>query len=130
MAENISKITARADGAAIVCTDGEGGEARISGGGPHAPEMLLMAAAGCNMSIVKALAKRDGLILTKLAAAVEGTRSETAPKRFTDIHISLEVEGPGLTEEKMNKYVKIAESTCPVTQSLNSKVTVDYKIIG
>lgn len=130
MADNINKITARTEGSAIVCNDSEGGEARIGGGGPHAPEMLLMATAGCNMSIVKALAKRDGLILTKLTAEVEGTRSETAPKRYTDIHLSLEVEAPGLTDEKMAKYVKIAEATCPVTQSLNSKVTVEYKIIG
>lgn len=130
MADNISKITARAEGSAFICTDTEGGEARIGGGGPHAPEMLLMAAAGCNMSIIKALAKRDGLILTKLTAEVDGTRSETSPKKFTEIKISLEVEGPGMTEEKMAKYVKIAESTCPVTQSLNSKVEVAYRIIG
>lgn len=130
MADNISIIRARTEGSATICSDAEGAEVRIGGGGPHATDLLLMAVAGCSMAVLKSLIKRDGMIAVRLDAEVEGVRSETSPKRYTDITIRYEIECPGLTDEKMQKYIKITEQACPVVQSLNAAIHETYKIIG
>ncbi|HHT84380.1 MAG: OsmC family protein [Bacillota bacterium] len=96
--------------------------------GPSPMELLLMSVAGCSGLTLESLLERDGYAPDKLELAVEGKISEKAPRRFTEIHISYDIQCEGLDKEAFEKYLKITERVCPVVQSLSATIHLSYAL--
>jgi uncharacterized OsmC-like protein len=124
-----TKITAKLTGNGIQCENVEGKTVLTGGEGPKPTELLLMSAAACSTLTFKAILDRDGLDPTEINVAVEGMRGTTPPRQFTDIYLHYRVQCPGLTEARLQRYLKISESACPVIKSLSAKTHVTYELI-
>jgi putative redox protein len=99
--------------------------------GPRPTELLLSGVGGCSgIDIINILGKMRQEI-TSLAVHVNGTRAEDYPKKFTDIHVHFELEGPGLDPEKVKKAAQMSmEKYCSVSLSLNANITYSYEVNG
>ncbi len=123
-----TKITAKLAEDGIRCENVDGKMILTGGVGPKPTELLLMSAAACSILTFKALLDRDGLEPTEINMDVAGTRGTTHPKQFTDIAFHYEIQCPGLTSDRLERYLKISESACPVVQSLKAKTHVTYEL--
>jgi len=112
----------------ILCRDLDGREVKIGGGGPRATDLLLMAVAGCSGATLNALLKRDGWEARSFRIKVEGERSQDRPRRFAEIYVKYELECQGLSRDKLEEYLVITERTCPVIQSLNSRIHLSAEL--
>ena len=100
----------------------------IESEGPTPMELLLMAVAGCSGLTLESLLERDGYTPERLRLTVEGTKSDKAPRRFTEIYINYDIVCEGLDEKTFGKYLKITEKVCPVVQSLNAAIHLSYAL--
>lgn len=130
MADNVQKITASLNDGSILCSDNQGAQVKIGGGGPRATDLLLMAVAGCSAATLSALLKRDGYQISKLDMTVEGLRGEERPRRFTDIYVKYDIRCEGLAPAKLEEYLKLTEQFCPVIQSVSARVHLNYVLNG
>lgn len=125
-----SKITAALANNAIVCTDANGAIVSAGGEGPKASDLLLMAVAGCSGGTMKAMMAKDGYNLTRLDVSVEGVRSDTRPRHYTDINVHYTMTCPGLTEAKAAEFVKATGENCFVMQSVSSVKHLTFTLVG
>ncbi|HHW26599.1 MAG TPA: OsmC family protein [Firmicutes bacterium] len=114
----------------VLCENDSGAKVTAGGEGPSAMELLLMAVVGCSGATLKAIMGRDGLTPEAIDIKAEGVRSETTPKRFTDIHLHYTVSCQGLSTEKLQHYLGLTEKVCPVIQSLNVKTHLTYELLN
>ncbi len=112
----------------VLCENASGVKVTAGGEGPKATDLLLMAVAGCSGATLKGIMGRDGLSPDVIDMKVDGVRSETSPKRFTDIHVHYTVVCQGLTPEKLEHYLDLTEKVCPVVQSLTAKMHMTYEL--
>jgi len=108
------------DGAAEI-----GGENK----GARPTELLLSGVGGCSgIDMVNILNKMRQEV-TSLTIHVNGTRAEDYPKRFTNINIHFELEGPALDPEKVKKAAQMTmEKYCSVSLSLNADITYTCEV--
>lgn len=90
-------------------------------------EAVLSALAACmGISIVKIL-RRDLDQLEKLEFDMDGTQAEEWPKDFTDIHMTITIDGD-LVEKRVKTAVVLShDKYCSVSSSLKADIT--YSII-
>jgi putative redox protein len=122
------KVTGSLKADEILCENQSGAKVTVGGEGPRATDLVLMAVAGCSGATLKAIMGRDGLNPDVIDMTVEGVRSETSPKRFTDIHVHYTVACEGLSPEKLQHYLNLTEKVCPVVQSLNANMHMTYEL--
>lgn len=100
--------------------------------GARPMEMLLLGLGGCTSFDVIAMLKKAREQVLDCEVTVDGTRAETVPKVFTDIHVHFRVYGYGLTEKKVRRVVGLsAEKYCSASMMLgaSANVTHDFEII-
>ena len=95
-------------------------------------ELLLLALGSCTAyDVVSILGKRRKEIRS-LHVCVDGQQAEEAPWPFEKIHIHYEVAGPDLTEDEVEKAIKLSkEKYCSVSATLErgAEVTFDFTVI-
>lgn len=128
VADNVQKVKAILDSAGIVYSNANEKQLKIEVDGPTPTDLLLMAVAGCSGITLRTLLERDGLTPERLEVFVEGVKSEDRPRRFTQISVKYHIKCEGLSEEALNKYLKITESACPVIQSLSAESHLEYTL--
>ncbi len=133
MAENVRDVTVRwregllfeggAPGRPPILVDGDGAAATSP------VELLLLAAATCTAADVVLILKKQRVALRALEIAVQGTRRETQPRRYTAIHFRLAVTGDGADEVKARRAVDLSlEKYCSVVASLAPDIPVTYDV--
>lgn len=101
--------------------------------GPSPMELLLLSVGGCSSIDVVHILERSRQQVTDCHTQVSGTRAETAPKVFTDIHLHFVVSGPDLAEKQVARAVQLsAEKYCSASIMLAGKVNIthDFEIVA
>lgn len=92
-------------------------------------ELLLLAAGTCTASDVVLILEKQRVRLRTLDIAVEGTRREEQPRRFTAIHFRFRVAGEGADETKVRRAIDLSiEKYCSVVASLAPDIPVTYDV--
>ena len=92
-------------------------------------ETLLLAAATCTASDVVIILQKQRIKLEALDIAVNGTRRETEPRRFTAIAFHLTVRGEGADDTKVRRAVDLSiEKYCSVIASLAPDIAISYDV--
>ncbi|WP_019625074.1 OsmC family protein [Thioalkalivibrio sp. ALJT] len=100
--------------------------------GARPMEMLLLGMGGCTSFDVIAMLRKARQEVLDCVVTVDGTRAETVPKVFTDIHVHFRVYGHELSEKRVGRAVALsAEKYCSASLMLgaSAKVTHDFEII-
>ncbi|MGD2082583.1 MAG: OsmC family protein [Chromatiales bacterium] len=95
-------------------------------------EMLLLGLGGCTEFDVVHILKRGRHPVTACEVRIDAERADTDPKVFTRIHVHFAVSGPGLTEQAVERAVRLsAEKFCSASIMLGrvAKVTHDFEIV-
>ncbi len=122
----------------------EGGGLVFEGGGTGRPsivvdgdtklatspvELLLLAAGTCTASDVVLILQKQRVKLRGLEVAVEGTRREEEPRRYTAIHFRFTVTGEGADEAKARRAIDLSlQKYCSVVASLASDIPITYDL--
>ena len=92
-------------------------------------ELLLLAAATCTASDIVIILEKQRIKLESLGIAVEGTRREEQPRRFTAIAFHVTVRGEGADELKVRRAVGLSiEKYCSVVASLAPDIPITYDV--
>ena len=92
-------------------------------------ELLLVAAATCTASDVVLILQKQRVALRALEVAVEGTRRDAQPRRYTAIHFRWSVAGAGADEIKARRAIDLSlEKYCSVVASLAPDIRVTYDV--
>ena len=97
--------------------------------GPTPMEAVLQSAAICSaMDVATILTKRHKQI-TAFDLEAQGVRQEKFPRIFTAIHILYKVAGPNITQEEVEKAVRLSHETyCSVLNMLKPTVEISYTV--
>ncbi|MBO6824714.1 MAG: OsmC family protein [Sneathiella sp.] len=110
-----------------IVMDGAGGEARL---GNSPMELLLLALGGCSGIDVVHILKKSREDVVDCIVSVEGTRADTEPKVFTDIHMIYTVVGKNLSEDKVERAVSLsAEKYCSASVMVQKAANITREII-
>ncbi len=96
-------------------------------------ESLVMSLAGCMAIDVVSILEKMRCAPETFSMEVSAERSPTPPQRLTSVHMTLLLEGEGLTEEKVARAVALSdEKYCSVRHSLREDIEVvtDFRING
>jgi len=92
-------------------------------------ETLLLAAATCTASDVVIILQKQRIKLAALDIAVQGTRRETEPRRFTAIAFHFAVRGEGADNTNVRRAVDLSiEKYCSVIASLAPDIAISYDV--
>lgn len=92
-------------------------------------ELLLLAAATCSASDVVLILQKQRVALRALEVAVQGTRRETEPRRYTAIHFRFAIAGAGADEAKARRAIDLSlEKYCSVVASLAPDTRITYDV--
>jgi len=92
-------------------------------------ELLLLAAATCTASDVVIILQKQRIKLEALEIAVQGTRRETDPRRYTAIAFRFDVRGEGADEVKVRRAIDLSlEKYCSVVASLAPDIAISYDV--
>lgn len=112
-----------ASGRPAILVDGDGAAATSP------VELLLLAAATCTASDVVVILQKQRVALRSLDVAVQGTRRETEPRRYTAIHFRFVIAGADADEAKARRAIDLSlEKYCSVVASLASDIRVTYDV--
>lgn len=110
-----------------IVMDGAGGEARL---GNSPMELLLLALGGCSGIDVVHILKKSREDVVDCIVSVDGTRADTEPKVFTDIHMIYTVVGRNLSEDKVERAVSLsAEKYCSASVMVQKAANITREII-
>ncbi|RJS93535.1 OsmC family protein [Salinisphaera sp. Q1T1-3] len=90
-------------------------------------EMMLLSVGGCSAMDVMHILKKSRQQVTDCRIEVDGTRAETEPRVFTDIHVHFIVTGRDLNEKHVARAVQLsAEKYCSASIMLSAAVNMTH----
>jgi len=93
-------------------------------------ELLLLAAATCSAADVVVILRKQRVTLRALEVAVQGTRRDEEPRRYTALHFRFTVSGDGADETKARRAISLSlEKYCSVVASLAPDICVSYDVV-
>jgi len=94
-------------------------------------ELLLLSLSSCMGSAILTFLRKMKKTIAGFEIHSKGIRKEEHPTGFSTIFVEIELKSPDVTEEDLNKVIKLSEDTyCPVWSMLkgNVEINVKYKI--
>jgi putative redox protein len=102
-----------------ITTDGPE-DAGGNNAGPRPMEMMLLGVGGCSAYDVVHILKRGRVEVSDCVAELEAERAPDPPRVFTRIKMHFRVSGPGISEKKVARAVKLsAEKYCSASIMLS-----------
>jgi putative redox protein len=104
-------------------------------GGSLAPsplENILISLGGCSSVDVVSILKKSRQDIRNCVVNITGTRVDSVPRLFSDIHLHFTITGNAVKEKQVERAVKLsADKYCSVALMLNTKVNIthDYTVI-
>jgi len=100
--------------------------------GARPMELMLLSVGACSAVDVVHILKKARQPVKDCFVEVEGTRAQTEPKVFTDIHLKFVISGEGLSENQVKRAVELsADKYCSASIMLKRggvNVTHGYEI--
>lgn len=91
-------------------------------------ELLLMSLAGCMAMDIVSILKKKRAELKRLTAELEGVRSTTDPKRFTDIKVVFKANREVKIEDLRRSMELSRDKYCSVSATLQVAPMVSYEV--
>lgn len=92
-------------------------------------ELLLVSAATCTAADVVLILKKMRVDLARVEVAVQGTRRDAEPRRYTAIHFHWTIGGAGADATKARRAIDLSlEKYCSVMASLAPDIAVSYDV--
>lgn len=119
------------EGMTFVATSGSGHQVVMDGDSPgKAPspmEMVLMSAGSCASVDVVSILQKAKQNLQRCYCELSGTRADSVPKVFTDIHLEFVIVGTDINEKHVERAVKLsADKYCSVAKMLETSVNITH----
>lgn len=124
------QFTGSADSGHKITIDGPpdlGGE----NAGMRPMEMILLGVGGCSAMDVMHILRKARQDVQDCRIELDGTRAETPPRVFTDIHLRFVITGNDISEKHVARAVQLsAEKYCSAAIMLSASVNIthDYRI--
>ncbi|MEW6984554.1 OsmC family protein [Colwelliaceae bacterium 6471] len=105
-------------------------------GGSLAPsplENVLISLGGCSSVDVVSILEKSRQNITGCKVEISGTRVDSVPKLFSDIHLHFVISGRDIGEKHVSRAVNLsADKYCSVALMLNKTVNIthDYTIMN
>ncbi|MDE2149441.1 MAG: OsmC family protein [Gammaproteobacteria bacterium] len=99
--------------------------------GPRPMELMLMSVASCSAVDIVHILKRARQPVAGCEVRVTGTRAETEPKVFTDIHLHFVVRGHGLSAAQVRRAVELSATkycSASIMLAQAARVTHDFEL--
>ncbi|MBX5476246.1 MAG: OsmC family protein [Clostridia bacterium] len=97
--------------------------------GPTPKELLLVALAGCTGMDVASILEKMKEPVRSLRVTAEGEQTDEHPRVFKFFHIVYEVEGEGLSPDKVMRAVTLSqERYCGVSHMLKKAAPVTFEV--
>lgn len=97
--------------------------------GPTPKELLLVALAGCTGMDVASILEKMKEPVRSLRVTAEGDQTDEHPRVFKFFHIVYEVEGEGLSPDKVMRAVTLSqERYCGVSHMLKKAAPVTFEV--
>ena len=96
-------------------------------------EMLLIGLGGCTAFDVMYILRKARQPVSDCVVEVDAERSEQVPKVFTRIHVHYIVSGDGLSEQQVERAVRLSsEKYCSASVMLGktAEISHDYEIVA
>ncbi|MDN3653686.1 OsmC family protein [Thalassotalea ponticola] len=96
-------------------------------------ENVLLSLGGCSSVDVVSILEKARQQVTQCVVHLEGTRAESTPKVFTDIHLHFVITGHDVSAKHVERAVALsADKYCSVALMLNNTVNIthDFEIVG
>jgi putative redox protein len=96
-------------------------------------EMLLIGLGGCTAFDVMYILRKARQPVSDCVVEVDAERSEQVPKVFTRIHVNYIVSGDGLSEQQVERAVRLSsEKYCSASVMLGktAEISHDYEIVA
>ena len=103
------------------------------GTGMRPMELLLLGLGGCTSFDVVEMLKKSRQNIVDCVVEIDGQRSESVPKIFTDIHIHYIITGSNIKEAQVKRAIELSsEKYCSASLMLgkSANITHDYEIIN
>ena len=103
------------------------------GTGMRPMELLLLGLGGCTSFDVVELLKKSRQNIVDCVVEIDGQRSESVPKIFTDIHVHYIITGSNIKEAQVKRAIELSsEKYCSASLMLgkSANITHDYEIIN
>jgi len=100
---------------------------------PSPLENVLMSLGGCSSVDVVSILQKARQDILGCTVEISGTRVDTVPKLFSDIHLHFVITGNAIKDKHVERAVALsADKYCSVALMLNGnvKITHDYSIIS
>ena len=128
-----------AGGAAFIGTSASGHKIVMDGPpegggkdlGPRPMEMLLFGVGSCSSYDVVSILKKARQEVIGCEVTVEGTRAETIPSVFTEIHMHYKITGREISTKQVDKAIRLsAEKYCSASIMLGktARITHSFEI--
>lgn len=99
---------------------------------PSPMENVLISLGGCSSVDVVSILEKAKQDVKSCHVEIRGTRVDTVPKLFSDIHLHFVIKGESIKEKHVERAVNLsADKYCSVALMLNKAVNIthDFKII-
>lgn len=100
--------------------------------GPSPMENILISLGGCSSVDVVSILEKARQKVKGCKVEIEGTRVDSVPKLFSDIHLHFVIEGSEISAKHVERAVGLsADKYCSVALMLNKAVNIshDFEII-
>ncbi len=100
--------------------------------GPSPLENVLLSLGACSSVDVVSILEKARQKISGCVVEINGTRVDTVPKLFSDIHLRFVITGAGVSEKHVDRAVALsADKYCSVALMLNKAVTIthDFEIV-
>jgi osmotically inducible protein OsmC len=102
-----------------------------NGIGTNPEELIAAAHAGCFSMALSAQLGNAGMTAESIDTTATVTLDKTdAGFSITSSHLDVTVKIPGADKAKFDEAAKAAETGCPISRVLNTKITMDAKLIS
>ncbi|TRX53127.1 OsmC family protein [Thalassomonas sp. M1454] len=100
--------------------------------GPSPLENVLLSLGGCSSVDVVSILEKARQKVTGCVVEINGTRVDTVPKLFSDIHLHFVISGSDVKEKHVERAVALsADKYCSVALMLNKSVNIthDFSVV-
>jgi len=114
------------EGEVFDATPNSGFTVRMDGAakaGPSPMELVLVGLAGCTGADVIDILRKKRQDVTHLEVRVHGDRSETHPRKYTNVEVNFVVTGHGVDPDAVRRSIELSETKyCSVSATLRDEV--------
>ena len=94
-------------------------------------QLLVSSIAVCSGGVLRKVLERMRMTFDDITVQAKVTRVEDEPKRISDIQLHFVIKGSELSEDKMEKALKVTRKNCSMVQSVKDSIhiTESFEII-